>query len=494
MPSVHPCHSVAPCFSSSPALRPPLPFCCPLFLFQPCPSFLPAVLSSPLALPALTASPTSSCVPRTGSKGQIISSPPFPAGAWGDLGGTFVLPNLGHLSAAQREMVGHACPACRRVSSFGGLTSFSLCVQPLQTPIAPLEVDWDASPSADPWERPEETFALQNIGPKDDVCPHLFTTLQQEPLATSVALLDGRASPAGPCGRLHRSPAGRRVAESSQGAAQELLQAAFHTSSLLPDERDPARGSSIPPRGWALSGKTRNRLAHAYNGNSAGQGGESDLEKVTRKIEQVEAALGGKTDPQEVGIYRGAHWTMEGLRDELKQLRKKEEQLREEKNLLLRQQQQPQPAAQAFGRLPPPAADRKVSVAHLFFTPKRSGIRGFLAAKSSSLQDEMRGYVRHLEARNFAEVEVLIIVDEENNDFFLKLIAALRRMYGNETGFGTWAPEGGFLASEPAAHFSKYETFAVEKLPKGVDCSASGISSDPAVEGVDMRSTISELV
>uniref|UniRef100_A0A0G4I129 Uncharacterized protein n=1 Tax=Chromera velia CCMP2878 TaxID=1169474 RepID=A0A0G4I129_9ALVE len=238
---------------------------------------------------------------------------------------------------------------------------------------------------------------------------------------------------------------------------------------------------SLRRAAWALSGKTRNRLAHVYNGNSAGQEGESDLDEVKRKIRQVEAAMGGSTVQEEIGIYGGI---------DRKDLARLLPGLQEEKNRLAGASSSA--AAQAFGRVPPRAADRKVSVAHLYFTPKRSGIRGFLAGKS--LQDEMRGYVRRLKARNFAEVEVLIIVDEENNDFFLKLIAALRRMYGNETGFGTWAPEGGFLASEPAARFSKYETFAVEKLPTGVDCSASGLSSDPAVEGVDMQSTISELL
>uniref|UniRef100_A0A0G4FJ99 Uncharacterized protein n=1 Tax=Chromera velia CCMP2878 TaxID=1169474 RepID=A0A0G4FJ99_9ALVE len=192
-------------------------------------------------------------------------------GAWGDLGGTFVLHNLGYLSAAQREVVGHACPACRRVSSVGGLTSFSLCVQPLQTPIAPLEVDWDASPSADPWERPEETFALQNMRPKDDVCPYLFATPRQEPLAIAGAPLDGHASPAGPCVWLERNSKGSKVAESSlgpKGAAWELLPAALHTPTLLPDDRDSARGSSIPPTEWTLSREARNRLVHAYNGNA----------------------------------------------------------------------------------------------------------------------------------------------------------------------------------------------------------------------------------
>uniref|UniRef100_A0A0G4F931 Uncharacterized protein n=1 Tax=Chromera velia CCMP2878 TaxID=1169474 RepID=A0A0G4F931_9ALVE len=188
------------------------------------------------------------------------------AGAWRDLGRTFNLRNLEHLSAAQREVVGYACPACRRVSSVGGLTSFPVCVQPLETPIAPREVDRDASPSADPWERPEETFALQNMGPKDDVCPCLFATPRQEPLAIAGARLDGHASPAGPRGRIDRSPVGKKVAGSSLGAAQELLQAALQTSSVLADERGPSKGSQIRPADWALSSKVRNRRAHAYNG------------------------------------------------------------------------------------------------------------------------------------------------------------------------------------------------------------------------------------
>uniref|UniRef100_A0A0G4HT52 Uncharacterized protein n=1 Tax=Chromera velia CCMP2878 TaxID=1169474 RepID=A0A0G4HT52_9ALVE len=96
-------------------------------------------------------------------------------GAWGDLGWTFVLPNLGYLSAAQREVMGHACLACRRVSSVGGLTSFPFCVQPLETqtvtPIAPLEVDWDACPSTGPYVRLERSSkgsraAESNLEPK----------------------------------------------------------------------------------------------------------------------------------------------------------------------------------------------------------------------------------------------------------------------------------------------------------------------------------------
>jgi len=62
------------------------------------------------------------------------------------------------------------------------------------------------------------------------------------------------------------------VAESSlgpKGAAWELFQVALHTSTLLPDDRDSPRGSSIPPTDWALSSKARNRRAHAYNGNSS---------------------------------------------------------------------------------------------------------------------------------------------------------------------------------------------------------------------------------
>uniref|UniRef100_A0A0G4I0Z1 Uncharacterized protein n=1 Tax=Chromera velia CCMP2878 TaxID=1169474 RepID=A0A0G4I0Z1_9ALVE len=98
----------------------------------------------------------------------------------------------------------------------------------LETLIAPREVDRDASPSADPWERPQETFALQNMRPKDDVCPYLFSTPRQEPLAIAGAPLDGHASPAGPCGRLERSSKCSKVTESSlgpEGAAWELLQA-----------------------------------------------------------------------------------------------------------------------------------------------------------------------------------------------------------------------------------------------------------------------------
>uniref|UniRef100_A0A0G4HYZ4 Uncharacterized protein n=1 Tax=Chromera velia CCMP2878 TaxID=1169474 RepID=A0A0G4HYZ4_9ALVE len=77
---------------------------------------------------------------------------------------------------------------------------------------------------------------------------------------------------AGPCGRLERSSKCSKVTESSlgpEGATWELLQAALHTSSVLTDERDPARGSSIPPTAWALSNRVRNRLAHAYFGNTS---------------------------------------------------------------------------------------------------------------------------------------------------------------------------------------------------------------------------------
>uniref|UniRef100_A0A0G4IFS4 Uncharacterized protein n=1 Tax=Chromera velia CCMP2878 TaxID=1169474 RepID=A0A0G4IFS4_9ALVE len=216
---------------------------------------------------------------ESGSRGQVLldeqrlpgSRDVDETGTWRDLGRTLNLPNLGHLSAAQREVVGRACPACRRVSSVGGLTSFPLCVQPLETPIAPREVYRDASPSADPWERPEETFALQNMGPKDDVCPYPFAARRQEPLAIVGAPLDGHASPAGPRRCLDRS-LGRKVAESSQGpkgAALELLQMALQTSSALADERGPSKGSQIPPADWALSSKVRNRRAHAYHGNSS---------------------------------------------------------------------------------------------------------------------------------------------------------------------------------------------------------------------------------
>uniref|UniRef100_A0A0G4HIT0 Uncharacterized protein n=1 Tax=Chromera velia CCMP2878 TaxID=1169474 RepID=A0A0G4HIT0_9ALVE len=50
---------------------------------------------------------------------------------------------------------------------------------------------------------------------------------------------------------------------------------------------------------WALSSKT---ITHVYNGNSAGQGGELELEKVKREIEQVKAA---KTDSADVGMNGG---------------------------------------------------------------------------------------------------------------------------------------------------------------------------------------------
>eukprot|EP00820_Chromera_velia_P008833 Cvel_20756.t1-p1 / transcript=Cvel_20756.t1 / gene=Cvel_20756 / organism=Chromera_velia_CCMP2878 / gene_product=hypothetical protein / transcript_product=hypothetical protein / location=Cvel_scaffold1892:3582-8323(-) / protein_length=281 / sequence_SO=supercontig / SO=protein_coding / is_pseudo=false len=175
---------------------------------------------------------------------------------------------------------------------------------PLETPIAPREVDRDASPSQGRCEGIGETFALQNMGPKDDVCPYVFATLRQEPLAIAGAPLDSHMNPADPRGSLDRSPVGRKVAESSLSAAQELLPAAPQTSSVLMDERDghPSKGSQIPP---TVSSKMKNRLAHMYNGNSSGERRESDLEKVTRKIEQVEATMGGSTVQAKVGIYGG---------------------------------------------------------------------------------------------------------------------------------------------------------------------------------------------
>uniref|UniRef100_A0A0G4GU74 Uncharacterized protein n=1 Tax=Chromera velia CCMP2878 TaxID=1169474 RepID=A0A0G4GU74_9ALVE len=160
------------------------------------------------------------------------------------------------------------------------------------------------------------------------------------PRAICVALLDSLASPTGPYGRFDRSPMGRKVVEPSLGAAQELFQAALHTSSLLLDEQDPARGSSIPPTAWTLSGKTRNQLAHVYNGNSAREGGESELDEVKRKIRQVEAALDPTSDVAARGMY-ATDWTRPELQRELGQLRKKKNQLREEKILLRYQQLQP---------------------------------------------------------------------------------------------------------------------------------------------------------
>uniref|UniRef100_A0A0G4I7S3 Uncharacterized protein n=1 Tax=Chromera velia CCMP2878 TaxID=1169474 RepID=A0A0G4I7S3_9ALVE len=288
-----------------------------------------------------------------------------------------------------------------------------------------------------------------------------------------------------PCGRLDRSPVGKKVAESSLSTAQELLPAAPQTSSMLADERDPSKSSQIPPTAWALSGKTRNRLAHVYNGNSAGQEGESDLDEVKRKIREVEAAMGGSTVQEEVGIYGGIE--RKDLAPLLTELLKKETRLAGASSSA---------AAQALRRQPPPpATEREVSVAHLFFKPgaERRGIRGFLAAKSLRGHG-MKGYVRRLEERGFQEVEVLIIVLAEHHAFFLELIAELRDQFGNETAYGEWASDSGFLVDQPASRFSVHKTFVVEKLPERTDCSASGLSSDPAVEGVDMRSSISGLV
>uniref|UniRef100_A0A0G4FDZ2 Uncharacterized protein n=1 Tax=Chromera velia CCMP2878 TaxID=1169474 RepID=A0A0G4FDZ2_9ALVE len=67
-----------------------------------------------------------------------------------------------------------------------------------------------------------------------------------------------------------------------------------------------------------------------YNGNSAGQRGESDLDEVKQEIRQVKSAMGGSTVEAEVEIYKD--WEPHQLRRELEQLREKE-------NLLLRQQQ-----------------------------------------------------------------------------------------------------------------------------------------------------------
>uniref|UniRef100_A0A0G4HVF0 Uncharacterized protein n=1 Tax=Chromera velia CCMP2878 TaxID=1169474 RepID=A0A0G4HVF0_9ALVE len=148
--------------------------------------------------------------------------------AWRDFGRTLSLPNLGDLSAAQREV-------------------------PLD---AEQDVDRDASSCQGRCEGIGETFALQIMGPKDDGCPHLFATLRQEPLAIAGAPLDSYVNPTDPRRRLDRSPVRGKVAKSSlgpKGAAWEFLQAAFHTSGLLPDEQDPAGGSLIPPRDTGTS-------------------------------------------------------------------------------------------------------------------------------------------------------------------------------------------------------------------------------------------------
>uniref|UniRef100_A0A0G4GE18 Uncharacterized protein n=1 Tax=Chromera velia CCMP2878 TaxID=1169474 RepID=A0A0G4GE18_9ALVE len=84
---------------------------------------------------------------------------------------------------------------------------------------------------------------------------------------------------------------------------------------------------------WALSNKTKNRLTHAYNGNSAVAGGQPDLPRqiaaVGKEIAMVKAALGLPSD-ENPGAYKD--WEPQQLRDQLTELQKKE-------NLLLAQQQ-----------------------------------------------------------------------------------------------------------------------------------------------------------
>eukprot|EP00820_Chromera_velia_P007395 Cvel_19689.t1-p1 / transcript=Cvel_19689.t1 / gene=Cvel_19689 / organism=Chromera_velia_CCMP2878 / gene_product=hypothetical protein / transcript_product=hypothetical protein / location=Cvel_scaffold1718:1-6612(-) / protein_length=668 / sequence_SO=supercontig / SO=protein_coding / is_pseudo=false len=127
-----------------------------------------------------------------------------------------------------------------------------------------------------------------NTMPKDKGCNMGIEDFKDAPLKGSYLDADAKcrvcgvlagqheprqqASSSGPCMRVERNSKGSKVAESSlgpKGAALELLQAALHTSIVLADEREPARSSGIPPAAWALLGKTRNRLAHVYNGNSS---------------------------------------------------------------------------------------------------------------------------------------------------------------------------------------------------------------------------------
>jgi len=135
---------------------------------------------------------------ESGSRGQVCLDEhveqrlPGPrdvdeTGTGRDLGRNSNLPNLGHLSSAQREVVGRACPACRRVSSVGGLTSLPLCVQPLE---APQEADQDASPSAGARRALGRTLNLPNLG-------HLSAAQREVPLETPIAPreVDRDASP-----------------------------------------------------------------------------------------------------------------------------------------------------------------------------------------------------------------------------------------------------------------------------------------------------------
>mmetsp|Transcript_39157 Transcript_39157/g.77019 ORF Transcript_39157/g.77019 Transcript_39157/m.77019 type:complete len:410 (+) Transcript_39157:391-1620(+) len=105
---------------------------------------------------------------------------------------------------------------------------------------------------------------------------------------------------------------------------------------------------------WALSNKTKNRLAHVYNGNGTNiERLEQQIEKVTKDIEKVEgdieavlknrrAIRTGQGQGRTAALYgENFFWKNEDeLKAEEEQLRKEKEQLREKENLLLAQQQQ----------------------------------------------------------------------------------------------------------------------------------------------------------
>jgi len=105
---------------------------------------------------------------------------------------------------------------------------------------------------------------------------------------------------------------------------------------------------------WALSNKTKNRLAHAYHGNGTNiERLEQQIEKVTKDIEKVEgdieavlknrrAIRTGQGQGRTAALYgENFFWKNEDeLKAEEEQLRKEKEQLREKENLLLAQQQQ----------------------------------------------------------------------------------------------------------------------------------------------------------
>uniref|UniRef100_A0A0G4FKX3 Uncharacterized protein n=1 Tax=Chromera velia CCMP2878 TaxID=1169474 RepID=A0A0G4FKX3_9ALVE len=100
---------------------------------------------------------------------------------------------------------------------------------------------------------------------------------------------------------------------------------------------------------WALSNKTKNRIAHAYYGNTsaAAAAGQPDYQTqiaaLEVKIAKVEAALDPNSDVNARGMYASG-CTRDELKSELQRLRKD---LHDNKQLLLAQQQQQQQQASA---------------------------------------------------------------------------------------------------------------------------------------------------